>query len=764
MSKEKSIPSTVYSLFAVPFILLLLYVVFDFHFLFFNDAMNFMFPRLVFIKEQLSKGTLPFWDPNMGFGITLFPAVPIATLENSLLLLFSVKDTLVFTGILHIFLGMSFFFLMARSLCLSSYASILGGIIWCFNGYHTFFIHDQSIFGAAIFLPLIIYSFIKFSHQGKVSIWLVVSSLAFSLQALYGRPSDHVYNFVPCFLFIVFYILVNRKTTGYCWKLIVNKIFLFSLVTIVLGLLLAAFFVIPYINTLLNSSRFLGDGSLSLENHATRIIPFFAAIELILPNFINTYPSLYTRGFIGFIPFVLVVASLWSDFKWKYILWVIFSIAILMVFPFGLFDLFRTLPFQKSTWEPTRFITYITFSVSILAAVGFDTLFKNHIRGKEYKYYKHGFHFFLVGSVVSIVCFSTFSTYFKNHFTWFHFKICFISYILLVLLYLAFIKRVRLTYAFYVCIFGLVCTFYFNNINDKNDGNIVRKYELFSRHYPQKEWVKKLREESRTEFFRVADNTFYMGFWPYLLVPSVSFYTTVPSLDHILYFNKLIKDTTVLSPDIRNLTSLFYDLANVRYFVINRGRARHLDPTIYHPIHYDEERNVMLLENSKAFPRFYFVGGYKAIADRDETVKFMQEKEESDPSWFEDNVVLSTSENKPTLLTGSKRVKILGIDYGGNRINIKIDSEEETILVVSDAYSDGWKAFLDDKPHALYRANLLFRAVPIPKGKHNLSMKYRPPFFTLGVGISIGSFILVMAMCFFFYKKRSGEQNENVKV
>ncbi|MCP5003765.1 MAG: YfhO family protein, partial [Planctomycetes bacterium] len=504
------------------------------------------------------------------------------------------------------------------------------------------------------------------------------------------------------------------------------------------------------------SSRFLGDSALSFGNQASRIIPFIAVIELILPNCINKYPSLYTRGFVGIIPVVLMVVSLRSHLKWKYIFWSLFCIGILMLFPSGLFDLFRKLPFQKSTVEPTRFIIYIMFGASVLAAVGFDTLFKKHISEKDYVWFKRGFHTFLIMGVVSMVGLLVFLFVPNKHIFWFHLSICFISNVVLVLLYLAFIKKVRLKYAFYVCIIGLICTFYLNNINDKNDGDVVKKYELFSHHYPEKKWVKKLREQSRTEFFRIADSTtFYGGFWPHLQVPSASFYTTVPSPEHILYFNKLIKDTTLLRPDIKNVTSLFYDLANVRYFVLNKGRARHFDSTIYPPVHYDEERNVVLLENRKAFPRFYFVSGYKAITGRDETVKFMQEMEKSDPAWFVDNVVLSTSEKGPVSITGSKNVEILKIDYGGSRVNIKIDSREDTILVVSDAYSDGWKAFLDDEAHLLYRANLLFRAVPVPKGTHTISLRYRPPFFNLGAGISIGSLIMVCAVSLFFFKTRN---------
>ena len=47
-------------------------------------------------------------------------------------------------------------------------------------------------------------------------------------------------------------------------------------------------------------------------------------------------------------------------------------------------------------------------------------------------------------------------------------------------------------------------------------------------------------------------------------------------------------------------------------------------------------------------------------------------------------------------------------------------------LVVSDTLAPGWTARVDDAPAALLRADLAFRAVPVPAGSHRVEMRYSP--------------------------------------
>jgi len=65
-------------------------------------------------------------------------------------------------------------------------------------------------------------------------------------------------------------------------------------------------------------------------------------------------------------------------------------------------------------------------------------------------------------------------------------------------------------------------------------------------------------------------------------------------------------------------------------------------------------------------------------------------------------------------------------------------------VVFSEAWYAGWKAFVDGKQVPIYRADYLFRAVPVPAGKHRVVMVYRPWWWVVG-GITSAAALLALA-------------------
>jgi uncharacterized membrane protein YfhO len=57
-------------------------------------------------------------------------------------------------------------------------------------------------------------------------------------------------------------------------------------------------------------------------------------------------------------------------------------------------------------------------------------------------------------------------------------------------------------------------------------------------------------------------------------------------------------------------------------------------------------------------------------------------------------------------------------------------------VYVSDAYYPGWKAYVDGEKTDIFRANLAFRAIRVPPGRHTVSLVYVPFSFYLGLGLT----------------------------
>lgn len=73
----------------------------------------------------------------------------------------------------------------------------------------------------------------------------------------------------------------------------------------------------------------------------------------------------------------------------------------------------------------------------------------------------------------------------------------------------------------------------------------------------------------------------------------------------------------------------------------------------------------------------------------------------------------------------------------GDEIVVEAETNADAVLVLLEAYDSGWRATIDGGPAEVMRANVLFRAVRIPPGRHTVRFVYRPPALVWGAGLSL---------------------------
>jgi hypothetical protein len=76
----------------------------------------------------------------------------------------------------------------------------------------------------------------------------------------------------------------------------------------------------------------------------------------------------------------------------------------------------------------------------------------------------------------------------------------------------------------------------------------------------------------------------------------------------------------------------------------------------------------------------------------------------------------------PTPARSSARI----VSYQGNDVAIEVETDRAGVLVLHDIYYPGWEVRVDGQPVPLLRANLLFRGVEVPAGRHRVEFEFRP--------------------------------------
>ena len=121
-----------------------------------------------------------------------------------------------------------------------------------------------------------------------------------------------------------------------------------------------------------------------------------------------------------------------------------------------------------------------------------------------------------------------------------------------------------------------------------------------------------------------------------------------------------------------------------------------------------------------------------------------------DNSWVFIHEDISTDLLKPTVPFDGK-VKAVITDVNEN-LKIQTKTNTDSFFVLADTYYPGWHAYIDGKETKIFRANLMFRGIVLPKGDHTVEFKYIPHSFYLGVAVSGMTLVGIAIVYFLSYR------------
>lgn len=111
-------------------------------------------------------------------------------------------------------------------------------------------------------------------------------------------------------------------------------------------------------------------------------------------------------------------------------------------------------------------------------------------------------------------------------------------------------------------------------------------------------------------------------------------------------------------------------------------------------------------------------------------------------------------ENGHELDHRSQNKSITQIDFGINRIQAEVSSDEESFVNFSQTYYPGWHAYVDGEEQDIHVVNGVIMGIYVPAGMHTVRFIFKPFSVMAGAVISAVSFVMLIIAIFVSEKSR----------
>ena len=182
--------------------------------------------------------------------------------------------------------------------------------------------------------------------------------------------------------------------------------------------------------------------------------------------------------------------------------------------------------------------------------------------------------------------------------------------------------------------------------------------------------------------------------------------------------------------EVDNLRSPMLDAMNVRY-IVTRPKLGEGTPLVLR----EDLPGYNIYENPAALPRFWLVGRVRNASSEDEAARLVRS-----PAFRprEEAIVEGAPPSPAGPAIGSVRI----LRYGLKDLAVETDSPVPAYLASSEVNYPGWKAEIDGRPAQLYYTNVAFRGLPVPAGRHVVTMRFAPALLLWAGLVSLAGWLV----------------------
>jgi len=740
------------------------------------DAIRQIYLWKNFAFDQFKVGEFPLWNPYTFSGQPLLANFQSSVFYplNIFYFIFDSRNAWILQIVSIPFLAGLFTYLAIRSFGLNKISAIFGSISLMFSSYVITWMENGNVIHSYIWLPLVIWSANEYFKNFKLR-YIFILILSISMSILAGHPQTVLYIYMVLIIFWFYKIYIINKN-----KL---KPLIPLLVSLTAPLFLTAVQLIPTID-------FYRDSPISLPFNAQifekGILPYKNLVTFLAPDFFGHPASenfwSFSYGdftpYIGVLPFILAIwaiKSLWKEKIIRFstfmvILFIISSTSSPITWAIKTFEV----PLLDATF-PARFLSISIFFLVILAAFGFNNVSSN-IQNKEFfkKFIKFLSIFFVLYLILELLTFIG-PLFLKPQEVWTeNLIVSRRNLIIPIFMYLSavvgviafnFLGKIELLnkkYLSSIFIAGIFIITIFGGMFYSNKFLPVSpKYFIFPQH-PMFDWLKQNAGinrfygggTARVDFnIPIQYQVYVAEGYDTLRLKRYAELLAAARNDGVIP-NSYLRSDAAFSDNENKYRLRLFDLLGVKYLLDKED-----NPTSGEDWHFERYAaddifgkwqldKFLIYERRKALPRIFLTSSYKVAISDTEIINDI-----FNPNYNLTEVIL---EQEPSLDFNTQKTEISIPElkqYDPNKIIIETNNSQNSLLFISDAYSKDWKVTIDDVENKILRANYAFRAVEVPKVKHNISFIYSPISFTIGLYISLLSILILILSITMLLKK-----------
>lgn len=685
-----------------------------------TDPVRQQIPWRKLAVDALKKGSIPSYNPTAFAGSPLAGNIQSGAFYPINILFFLFPFPIAWSGLIisQTIGSLIFAFVFLRKLHLSRMASVFGATSFAFMGFNIAWLTWGTMVSSFMWVPLILSGILVFGEKSSIRkklFWAGITVFSVFSMISAGHSQIALYGVGVALLFALWQSRTKKTWDSLLWLL----------GSLCVGCVLAYPILQAVYGTIVQSLRGTSPTLWSVEGF---FIPFQHLIQFFIPDYFGNpatlnYSGVWNYGeMVGYIgagalmfAFLGIFSGLSDTVFW--VLLTVFSLLFATDNPIAKLPYTTGIPILSSL-QPTRLLSVIGLSLSVLGAYGFEHgVARNTVSIKKFLF----FTLCVVGVYTALFLQAKFPFLMTKDQAGVALRNTVLpagitGAVLVILWIMYWVKKHdknRIVISFLTVILLTISVF-----------DLVRfgwKFTPFTDpayFFPKSRIISylSLHPDGRTVVLddRIAPpNTFaYYG------IRTVGGYDPLYPKEYTQFLASI--DNGVYSPNIT-----FSRVINPKN--LNSSLFRYLSPTYilsFEPVTGDgitqlmKEGSTILSKNNSSLPLVYFADSTLYASDSASAIELMKQASRSAfPAVVTGNIPWDKQ-----MVFGQARIVDSNLEEGS--IRLKTQSDHTGVLVVGEMYAPKWSASIDGRKTDILRVNVLFMGIVVPEGSHSIRFEY----------------------------------------